>query len=56
MDVWLFTYDGYASLGDATTDEVVDTKWLTVDEIKQLYDEGKFVNTLQYFFEKISSY
>lgn len=54
MDVWLFTYDGAASLGDATTDEVADTKWLTVDEIKQLYNEGKFVKTLHYFFEKIA--
>lgn len=54
MDVWLFTYDGDASLSDATTDEVADTKWATADEIKQLYDEGKFVKTLHYFFEKIA--
>lgn len=54
MDVWLFTYDGDAFLSDATTDEVADTKWLTADEIKQLYNEGKFVKTLHYFFEKIA--
>ena len=54
MDVWLFNYDGDASLGDATTDEVADAKWATADEIKQLYDEGQFVKTLHYFFEKIA--
>ncbi len=53
MDVWLFNCDDEANLIDATTDEVAQTKWATVDEIKELFDTGKFVNTLQYFFEKI---
>lgn len=50
MDVWLFEYDGELNLSKATTDEVADVKWMTVQEIRKLYDEGEFVDTLDYFF------
>ena len=50
MDVWLFEYDGELDLSKATTDEVAYVKWMTVQEIRKLYDEGEFVDTLDYFF------
>lgn len=50
MDVWLFEYDGELMLDQATTDEVADCRWMTVEEIRRLYDDGKFVTTLDYFF------
>lgn len=50
MDVWLFSYDGELRLDAATTDEVAECKWMTVSEIKKLYDEKKLVQTLDYFF------
>lgn len=50
MDVWLFQYDGELMLENATTDEAADCKWMTADEIKKLYDDGQFVDTLDYFF------
>lgn len=49
MDVWLFDYDGEVQLENATTDEVADCKWMTVSEIRKLYEEKKFVQTLDYF-------
>lgn len=54
MDVWVFNYDGEVSLENATTDEVAQTKWATVQEIKELYDNGEMVNTLEYFFDEIA--
>lgn len=50
MDVWLFEYDGDLHLEDATTDEVADCKWMTVSEIRKLYENKKLVQTLDYFF------
>lgn len=50
MDVWLFTYNGEARLEAATTDEVADCEWMTVSEIRKLYEEKKLVPTLDYFF------
>lgn len=50
MDVWLFDYDGEPCLEDATTDEVASCKWMTVSEIKSLYEEKKLVQSLDYFF------
>ena len=51
-DVWLFPYDGEILLENATTDEVVDAKWMTKSEIKEYYRSGKLVPTLAYFFER----
>lgn len=50
MDVWLFEYDGDLHLEEATTDEVADCKWMTVSEIRKLYEDKKLVQTLDYFF------
>lgn len=50
-DDWLFRYDGEIDLRNATTDEVADLRWMSVAEIRQLYDAGKLVNTLSYFFD-----
>lgn len=52
MDVWLFEYDGEVSLSQATTDEVAEVRWLTREQIKDLYDNKKLVHTLDYFFDK----
>ena len=49
LDVWLFNYNGEVDLSLATTDEVEDIKWLTVDEILKLDGDGKFVEGLKYF-------
>lgn len=50
VDVWLFEYDGDLHLDDATTDEVSDCRWMTVSEIRKLYEDNKLVQTLDYFF------
>ena len=50
VDVWLFEYDGPVSLEQATTKEVAQTVWMTKDQIKELFDTGKLVHTLDYFF------
>ena len=53
MDVWLFDFDGDADLDAATTDEVADVRWMRRDEIRALYDAGKLVHTLGYFFTEV---
>lgn len=50
-DDWLFLYDGEINLANATTDEVSDIRWMTVEEIRSLYDTGELVHTLGYFFD-----
>ena len=50
-DDWVFVYDGEIDLRKATTDEVADMHWMTVEEIRQLYDAGELVHTLRYFFD-----
>ena len=52
VDVWLFPYDGPVSLEAATTKEVVQIAWLDKKQIKELFDQGDFVDTLRYFFEE----
>lgn len=54
LDVWLFEYDGEITLSNATTDEVKQSKWLDVSQIRDLYKNGDLVATLGYFFEKIA--
>ena len=51
MDVYEYIYDGEVSLVNATTNEVCDLKFVTKNEIVELFNEGKFVKTLQYVFE-----
>jgi len=50
VDVWLFEYDGPVSLERATTREVAQVAWMTRKEIQALFDEGRLVHTLGYFF------
>lgn len=50
LDVWLFEYDGPVSLEQATTKEVAQAAWMTKAQIKALFDSGKLVQTLGYFF------
>lgn len=54
LDVWLFEYDGPVSLEQATTKEVTQTAWMTEEQIKELFDTGKLVHTLGYFFTGLS--
>ena len=53
IEVWLFDYDGDIDHKNATTAEVAQTAWLNRNEIKALFDQGKFVDTLEYFFTEI---
>ena len=55
MDVWLFHYDGEVCLGNATTNEVAQTKWMAPAQIRELYDSGKLVENLAYFFTEVES-
>ena len=50
LDVWLFEYDGPVSREQATTHEVAQVKWMTKAQLKGLFDAGKLVHTLGYFF------
>ena len=45
-------YDGPVSLETATTNEVAQIAWLDKGQIKELFDNGEFVDTLGYFFEE----
>ena len=54
LDVWLFTYDGEVDLSNATTKEVAQTRWMTPEQIDDLYQSDRLVRTLGYFFEKIA--
>ena len=55
FEVWLFDYDGDVDLKNATTAEVAQTAWLNRSEIKALFEQGKFVDTLDYFFTEIDA-
>lgn len=50
MDVWLFEYDGEVDLSNATTDEVAQVAWMNREQIKELFEQKMFVDTLDYFF------
>lgn len=51
VDVWLFEYDGPVNLELATTKEVAQALWMNKAKMKDLFYEGKLVNTLGYFLE-----
>lgn len=51
LDVWCFDYDGEINLDKAEEKEVAQSKWLSKEEIRKLYDEKLLVDTLGYFFE-----
>ena len=51
--VYLGTVDGkkkYKQIYGKTTKEVAQTAWMTKEQIRELYDTGKLVHTLGYFF------
>ena len=54
LDVYVFRYDGDVDLSRADSGEVAQTRWMTVPEIRELYDAGEMVYTLGYFFEEIA--
>lgn len=47
----MFEHDGSVDLKKASTAEVAQTEWLNKSQIKELYENGDFVDTLGYFFE-----
>lgn len=51
LDVWFFKYDGDILLSKATTDEVITTKWLTLKEIKKLFNQKLFVPSQSYILD-----
>ena len=50
LDVWLFQYDGDATLNNATTDEVKQIVWMDKNQILDLLKQNELVDTLKYFF------
>lgn len=55
LDVWLFEYDGPITLEAATTDEVAQAGWMTAAQVRELFEAGKLVDTLEYFFDAIAA-
>ena len=55
-DVWLFNYDGEVNLKNATTCEVESAKWMTIDEIYELYSSGMMVSKNTDCFDKVISF
>ena len=53
MDVRLFDYDGPVDLNNATTDEVAQVAWMDREQIKELFEQKMFVETLEYFFAEV---
>jgi len=53
LDVWFFNYDGDIPLAQATTDEVAQAEWLSPKQIRELYNQKQFVQTLGYFFSRV---
>ena len=40
-------------LGNATTDEVAQAAWMYREQIKELFEQKMFVDTLEYFFTEV---
>lgn len=51
LDAWLWEYDGDADLASATTDEVAQTRWMSPGQIRQLYADGKLVDSMEYILD-----
>ena len=54
VDVWLFGYDGEVDLSNATTDEVAQVAWMSVEQIMNLHNQKLLVGTLEYFFTEVA--
>lgn len=53
VDVWLFEYDGEVDLENAETDEVAQAAWMNREQIKELFEQKQFLETLEYFFAEV---
>lgn len=53
VDAYVFEYDGDIDLNKATTAEVAQAKWMSLNEIRVLYEAKKLVHTLDYFFTEM---
>jgi len=51
LDVWLWEYDRPVDLTSATSEEVAQSHWMSAEQIRQLFDDGKLVDSLEYFFD-----
>lgn len=51
LHVWQWMYDCEVNLADATTDEVAQVKWMTIDEIRRLYEGGELVDSMEYILQ-----
>lgn len=49
QDIWIFHYDGEVDLKNATTDEVCQSKWVTMSQIEELFFNHQFAPVLNYF-------
>ena len=55
MDVWLFELregEGF-DLGRATTKEVDECRYMTLEELQEIYESGTLVPTLEYIFNLV---
>lgn len=52
VDVWLFPFDEN-SASPIATDEVAQSRWMTCGEIEALRSSGNFIESLNYFFDKV---
>lgn len=50
VDVWLFPYDGAVDLSKATMDEVAQVRWISAEEIGELFASGEMVHTIKDLF------
>lgn len=50
LDVWLFGYQGDPHLDQASGKESQACRWISINEIQKLQEEGKFASNLDYFF------
>lgn len=49
LDVWLFDYEGEPHLDLAECNESCACRWMSVEQIRRLYDQDQFVKALDYF-------
>ena len=52
-DVYLYEMDEEYEAVNAKSDEVAQSRWMTREEIRQLFDQGELVDALAYFFTEI---
>lgn len=50
LDGWFFHYDGDIPLEQATTKEVEQAEWMSLEQIQELYKRKLLIHSLDYFF------